>query len=138
MNTSKAREIAFKVLYEMEVRGAGEHTGSPLQMHIEEEQLGDKASGFVSFIVNGVYENNVRYNDIIKANLKDWKFDRVSKLSLAAIKLALFEIENNDKINENIAIAEAIKLTAKFEGEEAAGFVNGILGSYIRNELERR
>ena len=175
MDTQKAREIAFKILYELEVRGGSasaelfshsrkmlfpecEKTSSQgdahaareendlraaardfaeaksFLLHVEDENLGDKASEFVNWIVQGVSENNSNYNKIIEANLKGWKFDRVSKLSLAAIKLALFEIENNEKINDNIAIAEAIKLVAKFEGEEASGFVNGLLGNYIRSK----
>jgi len=133
MDTSRAREIAFKILYEMEVRGA-EGLPELLSMHIEEEALGEKAGEFVSAIANGVLSENTRYNEIIKANLKDWKFDRVSKLALAAIKLALYEIEENAKVSDSIAIAEAIKLVVKFEGEEAAGFVNGVLGNYVRGK----
>ena len=131
MDTQKAREIAFKILYEMEVRGS---EGCPelLALHIDEENLGEKASEFVSWIVEGVLAKNAEYNVIIEQNLKGWKYDRVSKLSLAGIKLALFEIEENEKINSSIAIAEAVKLVAKYEGETS--FVNGVLGNYVRGK----
>jgi len=130
MDTSKAREIAFKILYEMEVRGAD-------KLHellaLDEDGMGEKVREYVEWVVNGVNAKNDEYNEIIMNNLQGWKFDRVSKLSIAAIKLALFEIESNEKINQNIAISEAVKLSVKFEGEEAAGFVNGVLGSYVRS-----
>jgi len=133
MDTQKAREVAFKILYELEVRG-GSASAELFSLHIDEEKLGEKASEFVNWIVSGVCEKNIEFNKIIDQNLKGWKFDRVSKLSLASIKLALFEIENNDKINDSISIAEAVKLTAKYEGEESASFVNGILGNYVRGK----
>jgi len=131
MDTPKAREIAFKILYEMEVRGA-------VQLHellaLDEDGMGDKVREYVEWVAEGVSAKNDEYNKIIMGNLQGWKFDRVSKLSIAAIKLALFEMESNEKINQNIAISEAVKLAVKFEGEEAAGFVNGVLGSFVRSK----
>ena len=128
METSKIREIAFKTLYEMEVREL-----NPSDIIID-EQLGNKAKEFINKITNGVNSKNEEYNTIISANLKGWKFERVSKLAIVAIKLALSEMENNANITPAIAISEAVKLISKYEGDEAASYVNGVLGEYMRSE----
>ena len=126
METQKIREIAFKTIYEMEIRDSGDI--------IIDEQLGNKATEFINRITNGVNARNKEYNAIISTNLKGWKFERVSKLSIAAIKLALSEMENNEKGTPAIAISEAVKLISKYEGDEAASFVNGVLGEYMRGK----
>ena len=128
MDTQKVREIAFKTLYEMEIRG------HDLSNVVFDEPLGNKATEFITKIVNGVYSSNEKYNAVISDNLRGWKLERVSKLSIAAIKLALSEIDNNEKITPAIAIAEAVKLISKYEGDEATGFVNGVLGEFMRNK----
>ena len=133
MDTQRAREIAFKILYELEIRGEN-GISNLLALHLQEENLSPKAAEFVTWIAAGVHAQTAEYNAIIEKNLQGWKLERVSKLSIAAIKLALFEIENNDKINASMAIAEAVKLSVKYEGEEASAFVNGVLGNYVRGK----
>jgi len=100
---------------------------------IAEEPLGEKAKSFINRITTCVTSKSEEYNTIISENLKGWKLERVSKLSISAIKLALAEIQTNEKITPPIAISEAIKLISKYEGEEAASFVNGVLGEFMRS-----
>ena len=128
METQDIREIAFKTLYEAEVRES-----KPSDIVID-ETLGNKANEFIKMITDGVEAKNDEYNNIISENLKGWKLERVSKLSITAIKLALSEMENNPKVTPAIAIAEAVRLANKYEGDEASSFVNGVLGNYIRGK----
>ena len=128
METKEIREIAFQTIYEAEVRG-----GKASEVLVDVE-LGNKAREFIRQIIEGVDRKKEEYNRIISENLRGWKIERVSKLSMAAIKMALSEIENNPKGTPNIAIAEAVRLANKFEGDEASGFVNGVLGNYMRGK----
>ncbi len=71
---------------------------------------------------------------IIEPKLKKWKLNRISKVSLAALRLAVSELYYEKDIPTSVAISEAIELTKRFSGEEDASFVNGVLGA-IAKEL---
>ena len=53
-------------------------------------------------------------------------------MSLCVLRLAIYEIDNVDDVPAASAINEAVELTKKFDGENSAKFVNGILGTYVR------
>ncbi len=74
---------------------------------------------------------------IIEPKLKKWKLNRISKVSLAALRLAVSELYYEKDIPTSVVINEAIELTKRFSGEEDAAFVNGVLGS-VANELPKK
>ncbi len=74
---------------------------------------------------------------IIEPKLKKWKLNRISKVSLAALRLAVSELCYEKDIPVSVVINEAIELTKRFSGEEDASFVNGVLGS-IAKELPKK
>ena len=55
------------------------------------------------------------------------------RVSLCALRLAIYEIENIEDVPTATAINEAVELVKKFDGEDSAKYVNGVLGSYIRD-----
>ncbi len=74
---------------------------------------------------------------IIEPKLKKWKLNRISKVSLAALRLAVSELEYEKNIPVNVIISEAVELTKRFSGEEDASFVNGVLGAIAREKGSR-
>ena len=92
-----------------------------------------------------VLENNIKFttNDLeigseyiikgkIEKNLKkDWKIDRISKVDLAILKLAIYEIKYKD-IPFKVVINEAVELAKKYGEDNSKNFVNGILASIIK------
>jgi len=69
---------------------------------------------------------------VISRHLKQWKMERMSKVSLAVLRLSLYEILYSD-LSDSIAANEAVELCKKFATEEEAAYVNGILGRYGRD-----
>ena len=133
MATHTAREHAFQLIYELELKADG--LSSPdeiLELYFETAKVNEKSQKYISDLVRGVHAENTTLNAEIKKYLRGWKLERISKLSLSALKLAIHEMQHNNKITPAIAISEAIKLIAKYEGEEAASFVNGVLGQYVK------
>ena len=74
---------------------------------------------------------------IIEPKLKKWKLNRISKVSLAALRLAVSELHYEENIPVSVVINEAVELTKRFSGEEDASFVNGVLAN-IAKELENK
>ena len=59
--------------------------------------------------------------------------DRISKVSLTILKLALYEILYVDDVPEKVAINEAVNLAKKYGTDSDPAFVNGVLGSYVNS-----
>lgn len=69
---------------------------------------------------------------LIRENLVNWSFDRLSKVSIAVLRIAICEIRYLDGIPLNVSINEAVELTKTYSGPEDAAFVNGVLGSVAK------
>ena len=69
---------------------------------------------------------------MIEKHATRWKKNRISKVSLAVLRLALYEMKFEESIPESVSINEAVELAKKFGGEEDSSFVNGVLGAISR------
>ena len=142
MSRKNAREDTFRIIFESLINKMEpeeylsryfEEVEKPI---IEEEKAfinepTGKDNDYVKKVIDGVLSKQEELDGIIKENLKDWDVSRISKVSLAALRLALFEIMYMDDIPTGVAANEAVELAKRYEGQECASFVNGALGSAI-------
>lgn len=70
---------------------------------------------------------------IIESKLKKWKINRISKVALAVLRLAVSELQYEKDVPVKVIINEAVELAKNFSGEEDASFVNGVLGAIARS-----
>ena len=70
-------------------------------------------------------------DQIIKDNAKGWTIDRIGKVELTIIRLAIFEIRFDDEVPAQVAINEAVELAKKFGPDKSAGFVNAVLAKLV-------
>lgn len=125
MNRKKAREYAFILLFEYKFQ--------PDEIrNIMDDFIRDFAPGeqqaYIEKVVMGTIENLERIDEKIGTLSEGWKTERISNVSLSILRLATYEIEFCDDIPSVVSINEAVSLAKKYEGEETAPFVNGILG----------
>ena len=73
---------------------------------------------------------------IIKKYLKGWSIYRLAKTTLSILRIAIAEILYFDDIPAPVAINEAVELAKKYCGEKEPGFINGLLGTFVRAEIE--
>ena len=71
----------------------------------------------------------------IEKNAIGWSLDRISKVAVAVMEVAMYECEHADDVPTAAAISEAVELTRKYEDEDVVSFVNGILGKFSREGL---
>lgn len=90
-------------------------------------------SPYARQVVSGVFDNLSEIDEYIIKYSHARSFRRLSKVVLAALRLAFYEILYVDDFDANISINEAIELTKKFSGKDEAGFVNGVLGGFMKN-----
>lgn len=135
MNRSLSRELVFKLLYELEVQK--ENQLEQIDLYIENNEIKDKKTiEYLKEIVNGIKENKEIIESLISKNLKkDWSIDRISKVNLAILKLAIYEIKFMD-LPYKVGINEAVELAKKYGDDGSKQFVNGVLASIIKENSE--
>ena len=86
-------------------------------------------------VVFGIKENIDEIQGLIEKNLKaDWKLDRISKIDLSLLKLAIYEIKYKE-IPYKVAINECLELAKKYGEDNSKNFVNGILASVVKEKI---
>lgn len=136
MNRSAAREEAFKVLYSLEVQKK-EEIKEQLELYLQNENITDKNTvSYINSTIEGIYNNSDTIEQRISDNLKkDWKIERISKVDLALLKLAIYEILYTDTPYK-VAINEVLELSKKYSEESSSNFINGVLASIVKENEE--
>lgn len=134
MNRSQIRELAFKLLYQVEIQK--EISNEDIALFFENNQVNSEdAKQYIEDIIKGTSEKSKEIMEQISKNLKqDWEIDRISKINLALLKLAIYEIEYK-KLPFKVVINEAVELAKKYGEETSHSFINGILASIVKGEL---
>lgn len=114
MNRSEAREEAFKLLYSFEIQEK-EQLEEQIDLYLQNEEITDKHTiNYIKTTVNGVEEKLEEINSKISQNLKsDWKIERISKIDLCLLRLAIYEIIFTDTPYK-VAINEVIELAKRY------------------------
>lgn len=87
---------------------------------------------YLEKVLNGVYNNIEDIDKLISDNAKGWKIERISRVVLSLLRLAVYEILNMSDIPSSVSVNEAVVLCKKYATEEDAAYLNGILGGIIR------
>lgn len=128
MTRKQARDEAFILIFEKQFSDAS--TEEILELAKEVRDL--EPDDYIMDVFGGVTEKNDELNDIISNKAIGWKIERISKISLAILKLAIYEILYIESIPESVSINEAVELCKKYATQEDASFVNGILASVVK------
>lgn len=125
----KMREQAFFLCFEM--------LFSDTDIDELADNAGDARDEFISdYAINcakGVFEHKDEIDSKISENLKSgWRIGRISKVSLALLRLAVYEILFCDDIPVSVSINEAVELSKKYTVKDDTSFINGVLGSVAK------
>ena len=94
----------------------------------------EEAKSYIKDVVKGTSTNSQEILELISNNLKkDWNLERITKVNLALLKLAIYEIKYKD-IPFKVAINEAVELAKKYGEETSPVFINGILASIVKEK----
>ena len=132
MSRTANREEAFKLIYSLEIQN-DEDICEQIDLYLENNDITDKtAQKYINDCVLGIKEYNDEIIENIEKNLKEnWKLNRISKIDLAILKLAIYEIKHTDTPYK-VVINEAVELSKKYGEDSSKKFVNGILASVVK------
>ena len=126
---------AVQFLYQWEANKPNELLDSVSTFFSNQEENRDYYS-FGESLVLGAIENISEIDKAISKQAKNWKFDRIAKVDLAVLRLALYELLFRDDIPPIVSINEAIDLGKTFSNLESKRFINGILDE-VKKSIQR-
>ncbi|MDD2361913.1 MAG: transcription antitermination factor NusB [Oscillospiraceae bacterium] len=124
MTRRKARELAFILLFE---KSFTDYSIKDILANADEAR-DIKVNAFALELAEGADKHIDEIDLIISANSHKWNKERISKVALAIMRLAIFEMQHLDDIPVSVSINEAVELAKKYGGEEDPAFINGVLG----------
>ena len=132
MNRTAIRELTFQFIYSLEIQKQ-ENLEEAIQLYLQSNDIQDKnANEYMQSTVLGIQTNQEEILQQIEKNLKaDWKIERISKIDLAILKLAIYELKYTD-IAFKVVINEAVELAKKYGEDTSKNFVNGVLASVVK------
>lgn len=131
MKRKETREEAVKIAYSMDVNK--DFNNFDLTNYIEHFEINDMDNDYLNITISNMIENIEEIDKYIRDNSKDWKINRIAKVDLAVLRIALSEILYNKTIPESVSINEAVEISKKFSNEDSHKFINGILGTVVRS-----
>lgn len=125
-----ARQLALKVLYEVEKNGA--YPGIELKKQLAASELTAVEKGFATELVYGVLKNRTRLDFIISKYSKQ-KLKKISDWIINILRMGVYQIIFLDKIPLSAAVNESVKLAKRYGHQASSGFVNGVLRNVGRS-----
>ena len=128
MSRRKLRENIFKLLFLREFNSEAEMPEQVALFFNAIEKLEPADQQYMEDKYAQVGGHLSEIDELLNENASGWNTNRMSKVDLAILRLAVYEVKFDEDIPESAAINEAVELAKRFGGEASATFVNGILG----------
>ena len=132
MNRREAREQAFFLIFEKTFKD------EPLEEILEDAMMARdlEIDEFARRVFHGVEDNQHQIDDAIEEKVIGWKKNRLSRVAVSVLRIALFEMLFEEEIPVGVSINEAVDLAKKYGTGDDASFINGVLGS-VAKKLEK-
>lgn len=130
MNRTQAREWIVKILYQYDVSKMS--IDKILNNFYNSNDPGIQKE-YIEETLNGIVKNINEIDDKINNYSKNWDIKRMPKIDLAILRCSTYEILYRDDIPDSVAINEAVEIAKKYSTDDSPSFINGLLGSLIKN-----
>ena len=147
MTRANARELAVHLIYERCFTGEDPedvivarlkkdyYNNLAGENHVYSDAPNAAQKAYVRSVVSGVASREQELNELIQKYSVGWDISRISRLARSVMQLAIFETLYVEDVPAGVAISEAVRIIKLYDGVDAGAFVNGILGTFVR-ELE--
>lgn len=135
MSRRAAREKALQALYEVEVGGSG--LQEAFENSIFDRELEGDSRRFAQTLLTGTWEQRESSDVLIAKYARDWKLERLAVVDRIILRLAVFEMRDEENTPHEVIINEAVELAKLYSSDKATSFINAILDS-INKELKEQ
>lgn len=136
-NRHLGRIVALQTLYEQdfreEVNDDAFNLDEVLARNIEryDQTIDDK--DFIKQLVNGVNEHREQLDDLIRPVAPEWPIEQIARMDRIILRIGTYELTHDQSVPPKVVINEAVELAKAFGGENSSKFINGVLGTLLRN-----
>ncbi len=95
----------------------------------------EEVSDYAKKVVEGIESNLDEIDGLIQSHLKGWKINRISKIALSVMRIAVYEMKYVKSVPISVSINEAVRMAKSYSTDKDGSFVNGVLGA-IAKELQ--
>lgn len=131
MTRRELRDYVFKIVFQAEFN-------EPSEMKIQEQlflvgldELTNEEKAEIKTRAEAVLAKKDEIDMLLNANITGWSTERIGKVELAILRLAVYELSYDDDIPEGVAINEAVELAKTYGPDSAGQFVNGVLAKLV-------
>lgn len=132
MGKIQARDCIFKLIYEYSF--LNRHNPISLDNYFDTENIDDENKLYIQKSYNGIIDHYQEILDIIKLHLEKYSIEKISKIDLSILIVAVYEICINNNENYKLEINEAIELAKKYSNDNSFKFVNGVLARIVNKD----
>jgi transcription antitermination protein NusB len=129
---SKARKRALDILFECEVRGLA--VGETLDERVIAGE--PPVNEYTVRLIRGIAEHRARIDELVSTYSQGWTLERMPTVDRNVLRIGVFEVLYVDDVPDAVAISEAMNLARDLSTDESPSFVNGVLGSVLRDKSE--
>jgi N utilization substance protein B len=137
-NRHLGRIIALQTLYEQELRADADDKNfdidAVLNRNIDRYKDMVDDTDFIKQLVKGVSEQAEQLDAKLQPVAPEWPIDQIARMDRLVLRIGLYELENEADVPPKVVINEAVELAKGFGGENSSKFVNGVLGTLLRNK----
>ncbi|MDZ7744773.1 MAG: transcription antitermination factor NusB [Candidatus Saccharibacteria bacterium] len=135
-NRHLGRIIALQTLYEQEFRqecnDKNVKLSSILKRNISRYKAMVDDRTFIERLVNGVNQRQQSLDDIIQPIAPEWPLDQIARMDRLVLRMGAYELLHEAEVPPKVVINEAVELAKAFGGENSSKFINGVLGTVLK------
>jgi N utilization substance protein B len=124
------RELAFRLLFQTDVGGVP--IEEVLNAAREASEASDEVWAFAEELARGAWNERAEADAVIQKYSAGWTLDRMPNADRNLLRLAIYEILHRPDIPQSVSINEAVELAKQYSTQDSAKFINGILGTFVR------
>jgi N utilization substance protein B len=137
-NRHLGRIVALQTLYEQDFRlESGDTTfdlGMVLKRNIARYESTVDDVFFIEELVQGVAKYQTQLDDILRPLAPEWPIEQIARMDRVVLRMGLYELEYEKDVPPKVAINEAVELAKAFGGDNSSKFINGVLGTALKNK----
>jgi N utilization substance protein B len=137
-NRHLGRIVALQTLYEQDFRReAGDVTfdlGVVLKRNVARYESTVDDVFFIEELVKGVAKHEAELDDVLRPLAPEWPIEQIARMDRVILRMGLYELTYENDVPPKVVINEAVELAKAFGGDNSSKFVNGVLGTALKNK----
>src|SRR5260221_6715207 len=140
-NRHLGRIIALQTLYEYDFRVAAGDTNAAVKeilgRNIQRYKATVDDKDFIKHLVDGVVKSELALDDLLRPIAPEWPIEQIARMDRTILHIGLYDLQQEPDVPPKVVINEAVELAKAFGGDNSSKFVNGVLGTFYRQNIAK-